>query len=212
MKTLSALTLMAACAFVAGCNRSSDELDAAKKRIAELEAENRNLKAQAGGPTKKTESQAKAGDDGSGKQWEYTASEDKMSGGTTYFASVKSTNTVNFDFPYRGEQHATLDLRVDPKFGKDTIFSIERGQLLCRSYQGCTVLVRFDNGKPIKYSATGPSDGSSKYLFISNYEQFLNNMKKAKIVRISPEVYNNGNPVFEFDVTGFSQDKFRPKG
>lgn len=212
MKTLPPFALMISCALVAGCNGSSYELDAAKKRIAELEAENQNLKAQLSGPGKNAESEVKAGADTSGKQWEYTASEDKMSGGVTYYASVKSTNTVNFDFPYRGEQHATLDLRIDPKYGKDTIFSIERGQLLCRSYQSCTVLVRFDNGKPTKYSANGPSDGSSKSLFISNYEQFLNNLKKAKIVRISPEVYNNGNPVFEFDVSGFSQDKFRRKG
>ncbi|WP_156401542.1 hypothetical protein [Duganella sp. Root1480D1] len=213
MKFVVPFALMISGALMAGCNGSSYELEAAKKKIAELEAENQNLKAHAAGSTQKPAagSDAKAGEDNSGKQWDYTASEDKMSGGTTYFASVKSTNTVNFDSPYRGEQHATLDLRIDPKYGKDMIFSIERGQLLCRSYQACSVLVRFDNGKPTKYSANGPSDHSSKTLFISNYDQFLNSMKKAKIVRISPEVYQNGNPVFEFDVSGFSQDKFRPK-
>ena len=157
MKFAFPLAVMVSSALFAGCNGSSYELDAAKKRIAELEAENQSLKARAGGanPSPAAGGDAKAGEDNSGKQWEYTASEDKMSGGITYFASVKSTNTVNFDFPYRGEQHATLDLRIDPKYGKDMIFSIERGQLLCRSYQSCTVLVRFDNGKPAKYSANG---------------------------------------------------------
>jgi len=214
MKILSALSLISTCALVAGCyGGGSYELDAAKKRIAELEAENRNLKAQTSGSTQKAaaESESKAGDTGSGKQWHYVSSEDKMSGGTVYVASVQSSNTVNFDSPYRGAQHAALDLRIDPQLGKDLMLSIERGQFMCRSYQACTVMVRFDEEKPVKYSAIGPSDNSTKLLFIRNYDQFLNKMKKAKIVRIAPEVYHNGSPVFEFDVSGFSQEKHRPK-
>jgi hypothetical protein len=47
-----------------------------------------------------------------------------------------------------------------------TIFFIERGQLMCGSYEDCTVLVRFDEAKPERFSAIGPADNSSDTVFI----------------------------------------------
>jgi len=133
-----------------------------------------------------------------------------MAKGTTYSAIVQSTNTVNFDFPYRGSQHATLTLRTHPRYGKDVIFSIERGQLLCNSYDGCNVLIRFDDGQAQTFSASGPSDNSTEMLFIRNYYKFVAGMLKAELIRISAQVYQEGSPVFEFDVRGFDSSRYRP--
>jgi hypothetical protein len=146
-----------------------------------------------------------------GQQWIYNVHEDKMTGGATHHAYVLSTNTVNFGFPYAGEQHGRLSLRTDPKYGRDIIFSIERGQLLCQSYEDCDVLVRFDNGKPEHFSAVGPADNSSETVFFRNYDRFLGKLRKAKRVRISLNVYQQGAPVFEFDVSGFNQAKYTGK-
>jgi len=134
-----------------------------------------------------------------------------MSKGTTHHAWVLSSNTVNFDFPYSGEQHATLNLRDGPRYGKDVIFRIERGQILCHSYEDCTVLVRFDDGKASNYTAVGPADNSTETIFIRNYARFVGNLLKAKRVRISTNIYQEGAPVFEFDVSGFDQGKYKPK-
>jgi len=146
-----------------------------------------------------------------GSQWSYSQDADAMSKGTTYHAWVLSSNTVNFDFPYSGEQHARLNLRVDPRHGKDVIFSIEKGQILCHSYEDCTVLVRFDDGKASNYTAVGAADNSTETIFIRNYGRFVENMLKAKKVRISTNIYQEGAPVFEFDVSGFDQNKYNPK-
>lgn len=145
-----------------------------------------------------------------GEQWTYSQSEDPMAKGTTYSATVQSTNTVAFDFPYRGSQHATLTLRTHPRYGKDVILSIERGQLLCNSYDGCNVLIRFDDGKAQTFSASGPSDNSTESLFIRNYSRFVAGMLKAERVRISAQVYQEGSPVFEFDVRGLDASRYRP--
>ena len=145
-----------------------------------------------------------------GEQWMYSQSEDPMAKGTTYSAAVQSTNTVDFDFPYGGSQHAELTLRTHPRFGKDVIFRIERGQLLCNSYDGCNVLIRFDDGQAQTFSASGPSDNSTETLFIRNYSRFVAGMLKAERVRISPQVYQEGSPVFEFDVRGFDVSRYRP--
>lgn len=91
------------------------------------------------------------------------------------------------------------------------IFAIERGQLLCPSYDGCTVLVRFDEQPAVRYSANGPADNSSEMLFLSNYGGFAEKLLKADRVRISAEIYQAGAPVFEFNVSGFDVKKYRPE-
>ena len=134
-----------------------------------------------------------------------------MAKGTSYGALVRSTNTVEFSFPYGRPQRATLTLRTHPRHGKDVIFSIERGQFLCRSYEDCTILVRFDEQNPQRYSAVGASDGSTEAIFIRNYPRFVGSMLKAKKVRIAAEIYQQGAPAFEFDVSGFDVARYRPE-
>lgn len=146
-----------------------------------------------------------------GSQWTYHQSNDDMGKGTVYTAFNSSTNTVEFDFPYSGEQHATLTLRTHPRWGKNLIFRIEKGQLLCDSYDGCNVLVRFDDMQAESFSAIGPEDNSSEVLFIQNYRRFVEKMLKAKRVRIAISVFQEGNPTLEFDVSDFNTAKYRPK-
>ena len=146
-----------------------------------------------------------------GSQWDYQHSDDSMGKGAIHQAHVSSSNTVNFDFPYSGTQHAALSLRTHPRHGKDVIFRIEKGQILCHSYEDCTVLVRFDEEAPANYSAVGAADNSTETIFIRNYDRFIGQMLKAKRVRIAANIYQQGAPVFEFDVSRFDQNKYRPK-
>jgi hypothetical protein len=144
-----------------------------------------------------------------GSQWNYSHVPDAMSKGTTHHAIVISSNTVEFKFPYSGEQHGRLNLRIDPKYGKDVIFSIEKGQILCHSYEDCSVLVRFDEEPAMKFSGVGSADNSTESVFIRNYDKFTSKLAKAKIVRISTNIYQEGAPVFEFDVRGFDHQKYK---
>ena len=145
-----------------------------------------------------------------GSQWSYSKIADAMSKGTAYHAVVLSTNTVEFKFPYAGAQHGRLNLRVDPRRGKDVIFSIERGQILCRSYENCTILVRFDEEPATNYSAAGAADNSTDTIFIRHYDRFIGKILKSKRVRITTNIYQQGSPVFEFDISGFDPSKYKP--
>jgi hypothetical protein len=145
-----------------------------------------------------------------GAQWLYSQYSDPMGKGTVYGAQVVSSNTVDFDFPYNGAQHATLALRSHPRFGKDVILRIEKGQFLCPSYEGCNVLIRFDEEQGATYSAAGATDNSTETIFVHNYSRFLQKMLKAKQVRIAVNIYQEGAPVFDFDVSNFSQSKYKP--
>jgi hypothetical protein len=156
------------------------------------------------------ELQALIADEKSWGDWSYTTTTDDMSGKRTNVASVQSNNTVSFDFPYQGAQHGQLMLRKHPRHGRDVVLSIEKGQLLCMSYDGCRVLVRFDDGPPQKWGASGASDGSTTSVFLDNYDRFVRQMQKAKLVRIAAEVHQEGAPVFEFNVHGFQQARYTP--
>lgn len=144
--------------------------------------------------------------------WSYRQKIDEMTSATTYLASVRSSNFVEFSSPYNGKQQASLTVRDSKRSGKDILFSIEKGQILCRSYDQCKVLVRFDNEQPIYYSAVGASDQSSTTIFLNGHERFLAKLSKAQTIRISPEIYQQGSIIFTFDVSGFDNSKFKPTG
>lgn len=221
MKTTTLSVITAALLSLGACSPKTPnaELDAANKKIAALEAELALEKAKnapvpvAGAAASAPVASAAAVAETvvTGKQWNYDVSEDKMDGGTTYFANVYSTNSVNFDFPYSGLQNAKLTLRAGYRQAKDVIFSIRKGQILCPSYQDCTVLVRFDDENPVNYSAVAPADNSSDTIFLRNYEKFLGKLQKAKRVRIAVDIFQEGAPVFEFDVSGFDRQQYQPK-
>lgn len=63
-------------------------------------------------------------------QWRYSHDKDDMSNGVNHDAAIESINVVEFDFPYAGPQHATLVLRTHPRYGKNILLVIERGQFL----------------------------------------------------------------------------------
>lgn len=142
------------------------------------------------------------------KKWRYTAVTDPMTGRPNITASIQSENTVNFSFPYDGEQRATLTLRTHPTYGRDVIFRIEQGQILCNSFDRCQLRVRFDEGHPQQWKANPPSDRSTTVVFLESYGSFLQRLRTAEMVRIQPEIYQEGNPVFEFKVGGYDHQRY----
>jgi len=214
-----AVALLASCSNNADLDAANKKLEAANTRILALEAKlaetaPRIPAAQAANastvPSAAGASQSTEVKDKTGKQWRYEAIEEPMTGKTRYTAMVDSSNTVNLGFPYNGEQQGSLTLRTHPQYGKDVIFGIEQGQILCPSYEGCQVQVRFDEGKPIRFQASGAADHSTEHVFIDDYTEFVSRLKKAKRVRLAIEIYQNGSPAFEFDISGFDTAKYMP--
>lgn len=134
--------------------------------------------------------------------WTYTSDEDKVRGGTSYFASTTSTNSIRQETPYDSVTTMRLTVRKAPGYGTDVIFTISSGQLMCPSYEGCSGTVRFDDGPARRISFNGPADNSSDTIFVEGVGSFIANMKKAKRVIIEKTVYEAGNPQFEFDIHG----------
>jgi len=133
--------------------------------------------------------------------WRYTSQKDEMTGKEMQFAETYSTNTQDLHWPYGSNVRGELTIRKHPRYGKSVIVTLTKGQILCRSYENCTIMVRFDDGKPEKYSAIGPADGSSDQVFIRNYDKFVTSLKKANVVRIELPLYQDGNRAWNFNVS-----------
>lgn len=144
-------------------------------------------------------------------KWRYQVSNDQLTSKPTYIAWVKSLNQVSFDFPYQGIQRGQLMLRTHPQHGKDLILQVEKGQMLVRSYEDTSVKVVFDDGSPISYRVVGPADHGTTSLFFRDYHGFVGRMLKAKKVKISVPFYQQGNVVFEFNVSDFDSDRYLDK-
>jgi hypothetical protein len=143
------------------------------------------------------------------QEWSYSQNVDPMTSKTSYFASLASTNTINFKFPYNGEQRGEISLSTHPH-RKNIVFSINQGQFLCTSYRGCYITVRFDENPPKSYDAVGPRDGSTTYIFIQDYASFVERLQKSKKVLIQAEFYQEGLRTFEFNVKNFDPKRYVP--
>ena len=102
------------------------------------------------------------------RAWEYEQSVDAMSSKQILFATTKSTNSLNLEFPYKGQNNGTLQIRQHPKWGLSVIFSIDKGQIQCHSYSGCPIEIRFDQQTSMKFSGNESADSSSDTVFIKN--------------------------------------------
>lgn len=135
--------------------------------------------------------------------WDYTSYHDDLTSGVIDVATVKSDNTVNFSFPYQGEQRASLIIRTHPRFGNDVILHINKGQFLARNHS-CIVNMRFDNSEIKSYAARTPNDYSHNSIFIVDYKEFIKKMMQSKSLKIEALFYHQGAQVFTFNVSNYA--------
>ena len=130
--------------------------------------------------------------------WIYNSKIDPMTDRLTRWACVSSTNQIQQNRPY-SNVFARLCIRSSPTMGLDTYIVLEGdGQILCRSYNDCTLKVRFDDNSISSFSGTEPSDNSTNFVFISNSTRFLENVKKADRTIIELVMYQSGNQTLSF--------------
>jgi len=118
-----------------------------------------------------------------------------MTGVTSYHASVDSLNTVNLDFPYSGEQRASLLIT-----SSGVILYVKKGQVTCGSIRGgCRILAKFDDSKA-EYEDWYSIGDDSTTVSVRG-ESFLTKLYKAKKLVVRLDFYQNGFHDFEFDVS-----------
>lgn len=130
--------------------------------------------------------------------WQYTTQDDKMTGKPTQHAILESNNSLNLPFPYSGQNNGRLYIRRHPKSGLNVIVRVDKGQILCSSFDSCSVMVRFDNAQPIRVPAVGSGDHDSTVIFLENEARFVAAAKKASKILVQFTMYQAGEQVLEF--------------
>ena len=154
--------------------------------------------------TAKTNATANA--EAENSSWSYSEDEDKVRGGTTYYARTTSTNSISQSFPYDSDTTMAMTVRKSPAYGTDVVLTISSGQIMCPSYEGCSGTVRFDSGPAQRVSFSGPEDNSSDTIFVDGAKGFIAKLKSSEKVTIEKTLYEAGSPQFEFDVRGLKWD------
>jgi hypothetical protein len=134
----------------------------------------------------------------SAPSWNYDTSTDKMTDAKTYQASLKSIDSLSLDFPYSGANYGKITVRKHPSYGLAVIFSVDKGLFMCGVYD-CTILVRFDDEKAVKWAFALPNDGSRDAMFARNPKGFVAKLTKTTRLLISVPMYQEGTQVLEFE-------------
>jgi hypothetical protein len=139
-------------------------------------------------------------------KWTYSENTDKMEGTKQYFASITSTNKIDFEFPYEGG--STFDIIVRNKgVENEVLLIVSKGQFMTSISGDETLKVKFDDNKPENYIYNSASDASMDVVFIDNSKKFIDNLKKSKKLMIEANFYNAGKKVIEFNIEGFKWEK-----
>ena len=129
--------------------------------------------------------------------WTYRSYQDESTGKAGRMLFAKSENSFRLNAPYRGEQQALLRIREHPRFGRDVILSIARGQITACGYYRNSLFVRFDDdGERWPCDRSGDSD--STVVFLRKTQTFIRRASKARVVVITATIYRQGDQSFRF--------------
>ena len=133
--------------------------------------------------------------------WHYESIMDEMTDTKNVWASLKSDNYIEQEFPYEGDTYATIIIRYMKKYGTDVILEIDRGQIVGIDVNATNfVSAKFDDAEPRKYYFDNAADMSTEQVFLRNAKDFINRCKSAKVIKVDIPMFQAGRPVFTFRV------------
>ncbi|MBR1594570.1 MAG: hypothetical protein IJ659_07355 [Alloprevotella sp.] len=133
--------------------------------------------------------------------WEIQTEMDEMTDTKNIWASIRSDNYVEQDFPYQGLTYASITVRYMKKYGYDVLIGIDQGQIVGIDVNGSNyITARFDDAAPRKYLFNNAADGSTEHVFLRNAKDFMERCKKATTIKVDIPIYQAGRPVFTFHV------------
>jgi hypothetical protein len=126
--------------------------------------------------------------------WEYSAETGAL-GVRVLMACVDSSTSASLHWPYH-DTKARLCLRQRGSHHDFYLYTTEKSQMLCSSYEGCSVPVRYDSEPASKLTLYEPSDYDSSYLIAKVIPK---RMLAARQTVIAPTFYQDGQQEFVFD-------------
>jgi len=133
------------------------------------------------------------------EQWKHGGARDDLDGTEQRFATLRSTNLVEFPFPYNGPQHGTLRVSEEKPGLFILSLHLERGQFIgdWKSYGiVCPLRVRFDEG-PVQNFTMLRFDDQTNAAWTGQSE-LIAQLQTAKRVRIQAHYFEAANVTLDF--------------
>lgn len=134
-------------------------------------------------------------------EWKFTTDTDRMTSKVTSTAQLSSENSLDLSFPYKGRNMGRLTVRQHPRYGLQVILDVEKGQVLCNSFNGCPVLIRFDDKPPHTFNGGESADNNPTIVFILDAKAFIAQASKAHQILVQVNFFQNGAQTLEFRPT-----------
>lgn len=207
VSTLTLVALLAACGAENETERTRAELEQTRIELEQAKTELaacRNTLA-VREPTPRSSSEAvdlpspplPAGPQGA---WSYSEHRDEMRDEVGRTACLRSSNAIDFDFPYNGGSYGSLCFRENPQFGFDAFFRVSKGQFLCGIYD-CRVRVKVDDGPVQRLTVNPPASHDHDLLFFANNveQRLLEQVRSSHRLVIEADFFRHGSAQFVFD-------------
>lgn len=131
-------------------------------------------------------------------EWRPRVTRDEMTRENVWSLTTRSRDAFELESPYAGSQYAYLVLRDHPSNdGPDAMLRIERGQILCHTYD-CDLEIAFDDSEPSRWRGAGSADSDSDVVFIRDTARFEREARRADEIRVRVTIYRNGSKIFVF--------------
>lgn len=143
-----------------------------------------------------------------GPEWAYSTDIDKINGKSSS-ACIQSEGEISQGFPYH-DTYARLCIVRNSKRGLVAYVELNTdGQILCASYDGCTIPARFDEKPQSNFGGRSSADGTSNIVFLVPASRVLSSAIKAKTLVVQLRLYQNGDQNAQFPVAGLDQARLK---
>jgi hypothetical protein len=133
--------------------------------------------------------------------WEYQTTRDEMRDTSARIARLVSENQIELSWPY-GTVSGHLIIRDRSQDGLNVMFTVDEGQILCNSYSGGHLSLRFDHGPVETFSCDEATGGTNDLVFFSSEHEILRRLQHAHRLILEADFYDAGTRQFTFNVAG----------
>ena len=130
--------------------------------------------------------------------WEYRDPTEDEGGMGVRSATLESDDDLQFDFPHQGDDRATLAIRETRSDGPQVLFSVRNGRIICGFRGQCVVMVRFDDDRWERFSASATAETGTAALLFDDRRRFVEMAGKSRKFLVSFTLEHRGTRIMEF--------------
>lgn len=138
-------------------------------------------------------------------KWKYSESSNEMDNTKTIYATLRSDNKIDFEFPYNGGSTFEFIIRKGES-NCNLILRVSKGQFMSNILSDNPLRIKFDEGAAFEWNYLDANDGSMDVIFPVYSPDFLVHLKKSKTMLIEAPFAFAGRKIIRFKTANLNAD------